>query len=396
MLIWGMDSDYPRLISAAWVFNPIHGARADRLQKKLEEEVHDVLNRDGLHSPMIAPEHGAFWRQGHRMVEAMAWIYRQGVERISPPNPLTKCVQAAWIWEQEGGAIIPKDGGSVLPWPTMQDPVQDYPEILDGEASKVALSTFRSELEAVDSSPPWVHWALEANLDMLRAELEQCAWSQEDVAHWWRLMEGLLASAGNHWDIHILDDQMRISRLPVSRMKPRDEVVRLLGAFLPLDDRRPSRLSALVRTPEKGGSPFTPHEVVSSVLRDWVTPARFWSLRRSLHWNDFRASTSPDLLWDFERLPRPVAHRTLDKFAKAFHLSPPPAGTSLPLVVQFYHAAPKWKGWGALLESLEGLDALTLEGRGVLASLRAEEMGQRISKDPAPSVSAPRPTPSRF
>lgn len=387
-----MDTDYPRYISAAWVFNPTGAGafRPDRIGRKLHEKVQKVLNKEGLHNPVIAPESGAFWCQGRRVAEAISWVCRQGVGQI---RPILTCIQSSWSWEQKGGQIIPEGTGDKRPWPVVQDPVSDYPDILGGPASAVALSVWTNELEALESSPPWVYWALRADQKMLRAELEKCAWSDKDIGHWWQLMEGLLADTGRHWEVRVVDKRVSIHRLPISSHKACDEVIQILGTFLPPSARRPARLSGLAPSPEKGGNPLSSHhEPVSSVLRGWVSASRFWSLRRALHWNDLREHSNAVRIWDFEKLPRAVAHRTLDQFTKLTRLGPPPAGTRLPLLDQVYEIAPAWSGWPDLLEVLQGLDALEPGMRAVLTHMKEEAMDRSISQpDGAPML-----RPARF
>lgn len=372
----------PRILQAAWVLSPSPKRPPGKVMERLEKE---VLNLPGRVVSGASFGQASLWRQGRRVIESIYWVHQRAPARLSLPSP---SLQAAWALEGRQAHAVPQSPGSDTPWPTLREVDPPHFSLLESPATQVALSAWRKELEAIEPAPSWVYWALRAEQKMLHAELAQCAWSESDIDCWWGLVEGLLGQTFGHGEIQILDGQVRIEKLPVSEIPgAAQQVLRTLGAFLPPSARRPARLSALSPSPEKKGSHGAYHQAITDVLRQWVPPARLWTLRRTLQWTTLTGEEAVERVKDFKRMRRPAAYRALEELAQSVYRNDMPQGLQLPLLEEVHRAAPKWPGWKTLLETLDGKNSLTLPLQATLHGMRRLQMEAKIPK--APSASSP-------
>lgn len=331
----------------------------------------------------------SFWRQGRQVAQSIRW------EAEGAPLTLRSSssrVVGQWSVGEKTGRLEPLD--SALPWPTVEfSGMVSSSALLErvsaGPSSSVALKRWSEEFCSMDPSPPWVHWALWADLDMLRQELSQVSWDEDSLARWWELMASLVEPQHRirgHYDIAMNDEDLSVNKLPISNWETRRLVIRTLCDYLPAQHRRPGRLAGLDKM--RGSSlPGQDEDLVDEVLRGWLSPSRFWSLRCKLNKSRLVVALPATLLADFRALPEPAAHRALSKMTR----TPLVLAGKLEGLPPLHDHAPNWSGWKPLLSSLDRQDLLAPPSQAFLATLSAADLDRKLTEAEAkPEPARPR------
>lgn len=369
-------SDDRNYYGSAWAYVGPNGVSSKTLFQRLQKALENATRSSPTPVGVVGAD--TFWRQGLRVAESIRWECEK--EPLPMRTTSTRTV-GHWALGQESGLLEPVSAG--FPWPSVSFSgmvsSSKISKLVTGPASSaVALGRWTEELSAIDSSPPWVYWALQGDGPQLERELGQICWDKQAISQWWKLMSSLIEvrpCAPRHYELGLGENGLEVKELPITSWSTRQDMIKLLCECLPAHARSPVRLSNLDNAgPLMTGSPDA--QVIDEVLRGWVSPARFWSLRKVLYVPALTKGFDANTLNDFRALPKASAYRALEKMASGpmtfFNAEPLEA---LPLL---HDHVPDWPGWRDLLSRLEPSDLLPPQSLAFLASLKEVALDQQL------------------
>ena len=379
-----MSTEDRNYYGVAWAYNGPDGVSPKTCIRRLVEAV-EKAGGAITPSPVQIKGVDSFWRQGVRVAESIRWVCE------NTPIPLRQTRQRVvghWSLGSESGQFEPVrtprgPAWSRVDFSGMLSSEKVSALVADAQNSKQALAPWKEELCDLESAPSWVYWALQGERFQLEEELKQVAWDDEAVRKWWQLMSFLVENtsipSSRHFDIGMGDRGLEIRELPISSRQTRQSTIRTLCLHLPFHHRRPTKLSGLDAMSSRN---FVSRdgELVDDILRSWVSPARFWSLRKTLHAQHLTSLFSETTLSDFKALPQASAYKALEKMASGpiVYFNPTPL-TSLP---KLHAHVPDWPGWRDFLSALEPTGLLTSESQAFLASLEAARLNDSLASSP--------------